>query len=355
MDFATGKGNLTAAGREARRVVAPRRAAFILGCSDVAWAVGLCRARVAPRQRVSCRRGARDGGDREPDCGAAPVFGGRTGRCHGDPDAADADAHERPDLEQLETDGAAGGVREVGVVEADAAQGAQQDIGHRVEPQAQLVGAHRGGRGAIRIEVELALLDPVLHVAAGAVDLLVEVLGLALVAPERSDHEARIGFPLRPLGLGDDPAPAAPAPARRPHEALEAALRPAGAPALGGDDDQARSRSRRPAARSAPVRTGSRRRWPRTRPSGPPARSLSRRATECASAASGRGCARPRAPPPRPRRPPRPCRRSAAWRPADGGRRTHRAADSSSSRSSRGRTAPPARRAVDHPSHRGRE
>ena len=45
-------------------------------------------------------------------------------------------------------------------------------------------GAHRGGRGAIRIEVELALLDPVLHLAASAVDLLVEILGLALVAPE---------------------------------------------------------------------------------------------------------------------------------------------------------------------------
>ena len=39
-----------------------------------------------------------------------------------------------------------------------------------------------------------------------------------------------------PLGLGHDPAPAAPALARRPHEALEAALRPAGASALGGDE-----------------------------------------------------------------------------------------------------------------------
>src|SRR6266699_3595706 len=89
---------------------------------------------------------------------------------------------------------------------------------------------------ASRIEVELALLDPVLHLAAGAVDLLVKILGLALVPPQRGDHEARIGFPLRPLGLGDDPAPAAPGPARRPHEGLEAALRPAAAPALGGDE-----------------------------------------------------------------------------------------------------------------------
>ena len=103
---------------------------------------------------------------------------------------------------------------EVGIVEPDPAQGAQQDIGHRIEPQAQLVGAHRGRRGAIRIEVELALLDPVLHLATGAVDLLVEILGLALVSPQRGDDKARVGFPLRPLCLGHDPAPAAPTPAR---------------------------------------------------------------------------------------------------------------------------------------------
>src|SRR5438034_7353527 len=69
---------------------------------------------------------------------------------------------------------------------------AHSSIGHRVEPQPQLVGPHRGSRGAVRIEVELTLLDPVLHVAAGAVDLLVQVLGPALVAPQRGDHEARI-------------------------------------------------------------------------------------------------------------------------------------------------------------------
>ena len=66
--------------------------------------------------------------------------------------------------------------------EADAAQGADQDIGHRGEPQAQLVGAHRRGRGAVGEQVELALLDAVLHLAAGAVDLLVEMAGLVLFA-----------------------------------------------------------------------------------------------------------------------------------------------------------------------------
>ena len=77
---------------------------------------------LAPRRRVSCGccAGLCDGG--EPDGGAAPVLGSRTGRCHGDFDASDTDAHERSDLEQLKTDGAASGMGEVGIVEADAAQ-----------------------------------------------------------------------------------------------------------------------------------------------------------------------------------------------------------------------------------------
>ena len=46
--------------------------------------------------------------------------------------------------------------------------------------RAQLVGPHRGRRGPICIEIELTLLDPVLHVAAGAVDLFIKIAGLAL-------------------------------------------------------------------------------------------------------------------------------------------------------------------------------
>ena len=74
------------------------------------------------RQRLSGRKGAGECGQREAHGGDAPDSCGRTGRRHGDPDAARADAHERSDLEQLETDGAAGRVGKVGVVEADAAQ-----------------------------------------------------------------------------------------------------------------------------------------------------------------------------------------------------------------------------------------
>ena len=83
---------------------------------------------------------------------------------------------------ELEADRAAGGAGELGVCEADAAQRAQEDIGNGGEPQAQLVGAHRLGRGAVGIKIELALLDAVFHFAAGAIDLLVEVAGLVLLA-----------------------------------------------------------------------------------------------------------------------------------------------------------------------------
>ena len=65
------------------------------------------------------------------------------GSGHGQLDAAHASAHQRPDLQELEADGTARGAGELGVLEADAAQGADQDVGHRGEPQPQLVGAYR--------------------------------------------------------------------------------------------------------------------------------------------------------------------------------------------------------------------
>ena len=72
------------------------------------------------------------------DCGAGPVLGGRTGGRHGDLDAANAQAHDRTDLEQLEPNGAASRFGEVGVMQADTAQGTEQHVGHGGKPQAQV-------------------------------------------------------------------------------------------------------------------------------------------------------------------------------------------------------------------------
>ena len=87
----------------------------------------------------------------------------------------------------------------------------EQHIGERGKPQPQLVGPHGRGRGAVGEQIELALLDAVLHLAARAIDLLVEVPGLELLERQRGDHKAWIGFAAGPLGLGDDAALAAPA------------------------------------------------------------------------------------------------------------------------------------------------
>jgi hypothetical protein len=58
--------------------------------------------------------------------------------------------------------------------------------------------------------------------------VLVELTCARLAALERGDDEARIGFALRPLRLGDDEALPAPAIERTPLEILEAARRAAG-------------------------------------------------------------------------------------------------------------------------------
>ena len=159
-------------------------------------------------------------GGGEQGVGEAPFVAPRIGRGHGQLDAPHADPDLGADLEQLEADGAAGGLGELGVAEADAAQGAEQHIGHRGEPQAELVGAHGGGRRAVGEEVALALLDAVFHLAASAVDLFVEVAGAGLGGFERGDDEAGVFLAGGVLGLGDDPAPAAPAVERRPHEVV---------------------------------------------------------------------------------------------------------------------------------------
>ena len=160
----------------------------------------------------------------------------RMGRGHGDANAADADTDEGAELEELKPDRAARGPGELGVDETDAAERTEQHIGHGSEPEAQLVGTHGGGGGAVGEQVELAFLDPVLHLTTRAVDGFVEMPGVDLGGLERGDDEAGVGFPLGPFGLADDTALAAPAVERRPGEILEVAgrLSGRGAPGLGG-------------------------------------------------------------------------------------------------------------------------
>ena len=138
-------------------------------------------------------------------------------------DAPRADPDETSELEELEPDRAAGRFGELGVGKTDAPDSAQERIGERGVPEPQLVGAQGCGRGSVGEQVALAFLDPVLHLAAGAVDLLIEKAGARLGLVQRGDDEARIGLAVCPFRLGDDPAPARPAVERRIAEVLEAA------------------------------------------------------------------------------------------------------------------------------------
>src|SRR5215212_10161588 len=64
--------------------------------------------------------------------------------------------------------------------------------GHRGKPQPQLVGPHAGCRGPISKEVALALFDSVLHLAPGAIEVLIERPRGPLVGLERGHQKARV-------------------------------------------------------------------------------------------------------------------------------------------------------------------
>ena len=81
-----------------------------------------------------------------------------------------------------------------------------EHIGQRCEPQPQLVGAQARRRGPVREEIELAFLDAVFHLAAGAIDFLVKLLCFNVFARQRGDDEARIFAFGKMLRLGHDAA-----------------------------------------------------------------------------------------------------------------------------------------------------
>ncbi len=189
-------------------------------CAD---RVGLFRVSGGPwgGGRDLCRR--RGGASGEAGGGKAPFVGVGTGRGERELDAPRADADEAGELEKLEPDRAAGGLGELRVREADAPDRAEENIGERGEPEPELVGAHGRGRGAVGEQVALAFLDPVLHLAAGAIDLLVEKAAVGPGLAERGDDEARVGLALGPFRLADDAPPARPTVERGVAEVLEAA------------------------------------------------------------------------------------------------------------------------------------
>src|SRR3954452_86108 len=133
-----------------------------------------------------------------------------TGRGDSDMDPAHADLYQRAELQQFQPDAAATGLGELVEGQANPTQRTEQHVGKRGEPQAQLIGPHGGGRGAVCEQVQLAFLDTVLHLAAGAVDPLVQPPGVDLDRWQRGDDEARIGLALSPFSLADDAANAAP-------------------------------------------------------------------------------------------------------------------------------------------------
>ena len=94
-----------------------------------------------------------------------------------------------------------------GVGERQAAQSGEQRVGETGDKQPELVRPPGLGTGAVGVEVELLVLDAVLHVTAGAVNLVVQGLG---VAGEAGDDKAPVAPDAVVLGLGDQPAGALP-------------------------------------------------------------------------------------------------------------------------------------------------
>ncbi len=125
-------------------------------------------------------------------------------------DSAHTHRYERTDLEQL-------GAQRLGLRaghlrsrEANPAHRHDQQVrGHR-EPLPDGISAERVTARAIAEQVELLLLDPVFHLSARAVQLLVEVPLLELAGRQRRHDEPRVLALLEVLGLANDSARARP-------------------------------------------------------------------------------------------------------------------------------------------------
>src|SRR5438552_2009502 len=69
---------------------------------------------------------------------------------------------------------------------------------------------HRGGAGPVGEQPQLLFLNSVLHLSAGAVDVLVDVAPSQLTRRQRCHHETGIGSLFQMLGFADHPTFSAP-------------------------------------------------------------------------------------------------------------------------------------------------
>ena len=88
--------------------------------------------------------------------------------------------HHRADFQEFQADRLRLVARGLGASERQGAQPFHQDVGQAGEHEPELVGGEVVTAGAIGEQPQLRLLDAVLHLAAAAVELLVERLRLAL-------------------------------------------------------------------------------------------------------------------------------------------------------------------------------
>ena len=124
-----------------------------------------------------------------------------------DADAGGLFYHAGADLEQARPEGRELGPGERHPAGHGIAEGEHQPVGRGVQDEAELVGERALAGGAVRRELALVQLDEVLGLAAGAVDIFVEMAG---VSAERGDDVAGIEAPRGRLQPGDDPAFAVP-------------------------------------------------------------------------------------------------------------------------------------------------
>ena len=124
---------------------------------------------------------------------------------------ANRDRHRHRDFEELEPYRGRLRVVELSILERDTPELDDEQIGDRREPEPELVCPElvcpeRVARGSVREEIQLLLLDPVLHVAAGAVQVLVQLARGPGRGVQFGHDEARVGALREMLGLADDPA-----------------------------------------------------------------------------------------------------------------------------------------------------